>query len=63
MVWIGNLEWDDRNEEHIARHGIERDEVEQVIRGRPFITRSRNMTYRVIGQTDGGRFLTVIVAH
>jgi uncharacterized DUF497 family protein len=57
-----NLLWDDENEEHIARHGVEPIEVEKVVRGYPYVTRGRKRTYRLIGRTDGGRLLTVILA-
>jgi len=30
MLFIRALLWDDWNEEHIARHGVEREEVEEV---------------------------------
>jgi len=30
MLRIGELLWDDWNEEHIARRGVDRDEVEDV---------------------------------
>jgi uncharacterized DUF497 family protein len=62
MVRFVDLAWDEINEAHIARHGVIREEVEEVVRNAPYITKSRNKTYRVIGQTDGGRYLTVIVA-
>lgn len=62
MVRILDLAWDERNEEHIARHGVTREEVEDAVRNKPFVTRARDGTYRVIGQTLGGRYLTVIVA-
>lgn len=47
--------------EHIARHGVSVQEVEEIVSGDPFITRSRQGTYRIIGQTNAGRHLTVIV--
>lgn len=55
------LFWDGRNEDHIARHGVEPPEVEEVARNAPYVTRGRRGTYRLIGPTDGGRLLTVIV--
>jgi uncharacterized DUF497 family protein len=56
------LRWDEWNEEHIARHGVEPHEVEEVARKTFHFTKARGGRYRVIGQTDGGRFLTVVVA-
>lgn len=52
---------DPDREEHIARHHVRVEEVEEVVAGTPFITHTRQRLYRVIGQTDAGRYLTVIV--
>lgn len=49
-------------EEHIARHSVTLVEVEQVAYGTPYISRTRQGRYRLIGQTDAGRYLTVFVA-
>lgn len=49
-------------EEHISRHHITVDEVEEVVFSNPFITRTREQRFRLIGQTAAGRYLTVIVA-
>lgn len=49
-------------EEHIARHNISVDEVEEVVFATPYITRTRQGRYRLIGQTNAGRYLTIIVA-
>ena len=62
MVQIQDLEWDGWNEEHIARHGVTPDEAFQVVWNNHVITRARGNTFRVIGQTDGGRYLTLYVA-
>lgn len=59
---IQNLIWDEWNIEHIARHNVEPNEVEEVCKNKHSFTRGRQNTYRVIGQTQGGRYLTVIVA-
>jgi len=62
MARVFRLVWDDWNEEHIAQHNVTPVEVEEVTANRPFTTRGRKDRYRVIGQTDAGRLLTVIVA-
>jgi uncharacterized DUF497 family protein len=60
---VGKLIWDDENEEHIARHQVTRDEVEEAFYSRSAqMYRSRDQSYRLISQTYGGRYLTVIVA-
>jgi len=61
MVWFSELIWDDWNEEHIARHGVRRSEATEAVRSAPSLTRARDGTYRVIGQTNAGRYLFVIV--
>ena len=57
--------WDDWNEEHIARHGVEVEEVEEVLAGMfalPFIQRARQGTYRALGQAADGRYLAIFFA-
>ena len=49
-------------EEHIARHSVSVEEVEELVSGEPFSTRARQGYYRLIGQTEAGRYLTVFVA-
>jgi uncharacterized DUF497 family protein len=57
--------WDAWNEEHIARHGVDPEEVEEMLVGLfapPFIQRARQGTYRALGQTAAGRYLAVFFA-
>ncbi len=49
-------------EEHIARHQVSIAEVEEVIFGVPFIRKTRQGRYIIIGQTEAGRYLAVFVA-
>ena len=49
-------------EEHIARHQVNVEEVEEVIFGVPFIRKARQGRYHIIGQTEAGRYLSVFVA-
>jgi hypothetical protein len=56
---IKYYQWDDWNIDHIARHGVEPEEAEEVFRHRPFIRRSRKGRYLAYGQTDVGRYLAV----
>ena len=58
------FEFDDKNTDHIARHGVDPDEIEQ-ISGNDYVT-ARNKhdpenRVRMIGQTNGGRTLTVVL--
>ena len=60
MIRIDGLAWDERSEEHIAIHGVTFDEVEQVVTNRLHVRRSGPYQL-VIGQTNSGRYLTVIL--
>lgn len=50
------------HEDHIARHHVRPDEARQVAFGLHLAYRTRQGRYGLIGQTDTGRYLTVIVA-
>jgi len=62
MSFVRDLVWDDWNVEHVGRHSVKPEEVEEVSFSEPFITRARGRTLRAIGQTQAGRYLTVILA-
>ncbi|MEU6282091.1 BrnT family toxin [Streptomyces sp. NPDC047028] len=60
---VDELIWDDRNEEHIAKHGVSPDEVEEACQTKPLRVRLvRDDTYALLGVTDGGRHLAVFLA-
>ena len=48
-------------EDHIARHGVTLDEMEEVVFGTPLVYRERQGYYRVTGQTFAGRYLSVFL--
>lgn len=57
------FDWDDGNVEHIARHGVEPWEAEEAVadvRRAAFSARGENRA-GVIGMTENGRMLVVIV--
>lgn len=62
---IDELIWDEWNEEHIARHSVEPDEVEQAIfdPSSLFFATSREGERRslVLGLTEAGRYLFVVL--
>lgn len=62
MLRVAELIWDEWNEDHIANHGVSRHEIEELAWNRPFATRARGGSYRLIGQSDSGRFLTVFIS-
>ena len=62
MIRIDGLAWDERAEDHIARHFVRFEEVEQAVEGRLHIRRS-GAYLLVIGQAYSGRYLTVVLDH
>ena len=64
-VRIHELIWQNDRVDHIARHEIDPEEVEQVCFGRPLVQRAKaeweNPVYYVLGQTDSGRYLFCVV--
>ena len=62
---IHELIWPDDRVEHIARHGVAPEEVEDVCFGRPFVRRTKsegeNPVYLVQGQTRQGRYLSCVI--
>jgi len=58
---IRQFEWDDNNIEHIARHGVFPDEVEDVaFDDNPWIRKGRKGTRYMLGYTVAGRYLFVV---
>ena len=61
MPDVGRLIWDPWNIGHIARHGVTPEEVEQVCRG-PHVERvAYALRLMMIGPTDAGRLLAVVL--
>ena len=62
MHLIHRLDWDEDNEEHIGRHGVTAEEVEQVCFSRPLVRRRREQRRLVYGRTMAGRYLFIVLA-
>ena len=62
MTYIRYLLWNEWNLDHIAEHNVSPGEVEEVCCGDPCVTRARNRTLRIIGQSYSGRFLAIFLA-
>ena len=61
---IENIAWDADTISHIARHGVEPKEVEEVLfGGHPFTQKTRLNRYLTLGQTENGRYLTIILEY
>ena len=65
MAAAPNFDWDDANTEHIVRHGVMPDEVEQAFANHPLVVLSaqkRGGEERLLcaGLTDAGRALQFV---
>ena len=57
----GALVWDECNIEHIARHGVTRDEVMEACGGRFIVLRGYAGRFIIVGQSVDGRALSIVV--
>jgi hypothetical protein len=65
MIRIAELEFDDYNEEELARHAITPQEVLQILQNRFTVRRNKKSgsgERQLIGDTNGGRTLTIVLA-
>lgn len=53
------FDWDEANEDHILRHAVYPEEVEQVFANGAFIRRGKRVYY-AYGQDDAGRYLFIV---
>lgn len=62
-LWIDELEIDPQIEDKPwVKHHVDVDEVEEVCFGQHRAERTRAGLYLILGQTDAGRFVAVILA-
>jgi uncharacterized protein len=60
---FGEVMWTEDSEAHIARHGVQPSEVEQALYTRPRLTTAgRDGTTLVLGTSNEGRHLLIVVA-
>ena len=58
---IRTFDWDEKNENHIAEHGISILEVEEAVLFRkPFYQRTREGKYIAYAVTEDGRYLFIV---
>jgi uncharacterized protein len=64
---IREFVWPEDRIDHIARHGVNPEEVEEACFGRSLILRAKsegeNPVYYALGQTDAGRYLFCVIIH
>ena len=54
--------WDEKNTEHIANHGVEPYEAEEVLDDDPYVLKAGQDKYAAYGQASSGRYLLVVFA-
>lgn len=62
MVYVRRLVWDAWNVDHIARHGVAPEEVEEVCHRETMTSETYNGRLRLLGTSFAGRMLTIILA-
>lgn len=55
------VEWDEESIDHIWRHHVEPEEVEETLEGRYIFRRGRDGTYYVLGRTLSGRYVFTVL--
>lgn len=62
MHTISRIRWTDQAIEHLARHHVTPEEVEEAcFNGEPLIRSGRDGLHYVLGQTGDGRYLFIVV--
>lgn len=60
---LPSITWTEGSEDHIARHGVTPEEVQEALYTRPrWITPGRSGVTLVFAVTDAGRYLLVVIA-
>ncbi|MBU0694029.1 MAG: BrnT family toxin [Candidatus Omnitrophica bacterium] len=60
---IKGFDWNRWNIEHIDRHSVTPQEVEEACYNQPISRKTKNGLYIVYGQTDAGRYLFIVVRY
>ena len=56
------IEWDEESVDHIARHSVEPEEVEELLARRHLWHRGRAGRYVALGRSVAGRYLMAVLA-
>lgn len=54
------FDWDEINIEHILRHSVVPDEVEEACVNKPYVRKTKEGRYLVYGVDDAGRHLFIV---
>lgn len=62
MISVNGLVWDEWNREHLARHKISPEEVEEVCNGEYSITESYRKRILIIGKTKKDKKIAIVLS-
>ncbi len=62
MIKVNGLVWDEWNREHLARHHVSPEEVEEVCHGNYQVIESFRKRLQIYGKTRKGRTLVIILS-
>jgi len=57
---FNEFQWDTGNVEHILRHDVVPDEIEEACMNKPYVRKSVGGQYLIYGVTDSGRYLFIV---
>ena len=60
MVLFDIFEWDEENIEHILRHNVIPDDVEEACMNKPYVRKGADKRYLVYGINDNGRYIFIV---
>ncbi len=62
MMVVKGLIWDDWNKEHVAKHGISVEEVEEVCHASSKVVESYRKRILLVGKTKKGKVLAIVLS-
>jgi uncharacterized DUF497 family protein len=66
MESLSEFDWDENNEQHLAKHGISRSDAEDVLSGNHILleyqTEGNEQRWIAVGATRAGRIITIVFA-
>lgn len=62
MIVVKGLIWDDWNREHLVKHGVTIEEVEEVCHGKFKVIKSYRKRMQISGKEKNGKKLTIILS-
>ena len=56
------IQWDAESVQHIWQHQVHPEEIEEVLQGRYLLERGRKTRYYILGKSESGRHLFIVLA-